>query len=107
MTQESESRPLARFAPALFLLAVSFVINYVDRGNISIAGPLIKDEFRLSDSQLGILFAAFFSTYTAMQFVIGWLVDRFDANRILAVGFLLWSLATVTTGMGWGFSLPL
>jgi len=107
MTQDHESRPLARFAPALFLLAVSFVINYVDRGNISIAAPLIKDEFRLSDSQLGILFAAFFSTYTAMQFVIGWLVDRFDANRILAVGFLLWSLATAATGVTRGYGLLL
>jgi MFS transporter, ACS family, D-galactonate transporter len=42
-----------------------------------------------------------------MQFVIGWLVDRFDANRILAAGFLLWSLATVTTGLVWGFALLL
>src|ERR1700719_2050084 len=107
MTQESESRPLARFAPALFLLTVSFIINYIDRGNISVAGPLIKHDFRLSDSELGILFAAFFVTYTAMQFVIGWLVDRFDANRILAAGFLLWSLATATTGLVWGFGMLL
>src|SRR2546430_12057540 len=99
MSQKSESRPLAKFAPALFLLTVSFIINYVDRGNISVAGPLIKHDFRLSDSELGILFAAFFCTYTAMQFVIGWLVDRFDASWILASGFLLWSLATAVAGL--------
>ena len=86
MTQNSESRPLVKFAPALFLLTVSFIINYVDRGNISVAGPLIKHDFRLSDSELGILFSAFFFTYTAMQFLIGWLVDRLDANWILAGG---------------------
>src|SRR5713226_4554982 len=93
------SRTLRTFAPALALLAISFLINYVDRGNISIAAPLVKTEFRISDSQLGILFSTFFVTYTAMQFIIGWLVDRFDANRILAAGFLLWSLATATTGI--------
>jgi ACS family D-galactonate transporter-like MFS transporter len=107
MTQKSESRPLVKFAPALFLLTISFVINYVDRGNISVAGPLIKHDFKLSDSELGILFSAFFFTYTAMQFLIGWLVDRLDANWILAGGFLLWSVATATTGIVRGFALLL
>jgi sugar phosphate permease len=81
------------------------LINYIDRGNLSVAGPLIKTELGLSASQLGILFAAFFTSYTAMQFVVGWLVDRFDVNRILAAGFLIWSLATATTGLLRGFAL--
>jgi ACS family D-galactonate transporter-like MFS transporter len=102
-----DSRSLGAFAPALVLLVICLIINYVDRGNLSIAAPLLKTELRLSPSQLGILFAAFFTTYTAMQFVIGWLVDHFDANRILAAGFLLWSLATVATGLVWGFTLLL
>ncbi len=101
------SRTLRAFIPALALLAISFLINYVDRGNISIAAPLLKTEFHISDSELGILFSTFFVTYTAMQFIIGWLVDRFDANRILAFGFLLWSLATATTGIVRGFALLL
>ncbi|SRR5581483_11796048 len=107
MAQANEHRPLARFAPALFLLTISFVINYIDRGNISVAGPLIKAEFGLSPSELGILFAAFFCTYTAMQFILGWLVDHFDANWILAAGFLVWSLATAATGVVHGFALLL
>ncbi|MBV9342245.1 MAG: MFS transporter [Acidobacteria bacterium] len=104
---QNDSRHAARFAPALLLLALSFVINYIDRGNISVAAPLLKTELHLSASQLGILFAAFFSTYTAMQFVVGWVVDRFDANRVLAAGFLLWSMATAATGMVRGFALLL
>ena len=51
MSQKSESRPLAKFAPALVLLTISFIINYVDRGNISVAGQLIKHDFGLSDSE--------------------------------------------------------
>ncbi len=107
MAPKSDSRPLAKFAPALFLLTISFIINYVDRGNISVAGPLIKRDFHLSDSELGILFSAFFCTYTAMQFLIGWMVDRFDASWVLASGFLLWSLATATTGVVRGFAFLL
>ncbi len=101
------SKTLRIFAPALVLLFICLLINYVDRGNLSIAAPLLKEELRLSPSQLGILLGAFFPTYTAMQFVIGWLVDRFDANRILAAGFMLWSLATAATGLVRGFAMLL
>jgi len=108
MTYTAEdSRSLRVFAPALVLLVFAFLINYIDRGNISVAGPLVKAEFQLSDSELGVLFAAFFCTYTAMQFVIGWLVDRFSPSTILAAGFLVWSLATAATGLVRGFALLL
>ena len=93
-----DNRQLLRFAPTLGLLCICVLINYVDRGNLSVAAPMLKSEFHLSSSQLGVLFAAFFTTYTAMQFVIGWLVDRFDPSRILVAGFLVWSLATAATG---------
>src|SRR5262249_43759022 len=98
---------LRAFAPALILLAISFVINYVDRGNLSIAAPLLKVELDLSPTKLGILLSVFFWTYTLMQFVMGWLVDHFNVNRILAVGFILWSLATAATGLVRGFFLLL
>src|SRR6266513_6070091 len=102
-----ESRKLGPFALPLLLLVLSVLINYIDRGNLSIAAPLLKDELGLSASQLGILFSAFFWTYTAMQFVSGWLVDRFDVNLIIAAGYLLWSLATATTGIVQGFTILL
>lgn len=102
-----QSRTQRSFAAPLLLLALSVFINYIDRGNLSIAAPLLKNELNISASQLGILFAAFFWAYTAMQFVCGWLVDRFDVNRILATGYLLWSLATVATGLVHGFVMLL
>jgi MFS family permease len=104
---DSDTRGLAAFAPALILLVVACVINYIDRGNVSVGAPLIRKEFNLSDSQLGILFSTFFVAYTVGQFVIGWLVDRADANRILAAGFLLWTLATATTAVVRGFAMLL
>lgn len=98
------SRQLTAFAPALILLAICALINYVDRGNLSIAAPLLKDELHISASQLGIFLSAFFWTYTALQFVTGWLVDYVDANRVIAAGFLLWSLTTAATGLVRGFT---
>ena len=96
-----------RLSPALWrllaLLSFSVVINYIDRSNLSIAAPLLKDEFGLSASQLGILLSSFFWTYTLFQLVSGWAVDRFDVNWVIAAGFLTWSLATATTALVHGF----
>jgi MFS family permease len=91
----------------LFLLALSVFINYIDRGNLSIAAPLIKDQLRLSASQLGILLSAFFWTYACFQIVSGWLVDRFEVGWVMAAGFFLWSSATAVTGLVHGFALLL
>jgi MFS family permease len=102
-----DSRRLRVFTPALVLLTLSVLINYVDRGNLSIAAPLLKDQLNISVSQLGILLSAFFWTYTALLFVSGWLVDRFDVNLVIAVAYLLWSLATATTGIVHGFTMLL
>ena len=81
------------------LLAVSAFINYVDRGNLSIAAPMLKDELGISASQLGILLSAFFWTYACLQPLSGWLVDRCNVNWVMAGGFFLWSAATAVTGI--------
>jgi MFS family permease len=70
----------------LALLGFSVFLNYVDRGNLSIAAPLLKDELHPSASQLGILLSSFFWTYTLCQIPAGWLIDRFDVTWILAIG---------------------
>ncbi len=82
----------------LFLLALSVFINYIDRGNLSIAAPLLKDELNLSPTKLGGLLSAFFWTYACMQLISGWLVDRVNVNWVMAGGFFLWSMATALTG---------
>jgi ACS family D-galactonate transporter-like MFS transporter len=91
----------------LLLLALSVFINYLDRGNLSIAAPLLKDQLGLSASQLGILLSSFFWTYACFQIVSGWLVDRFEVGWIMAGGFFLWSTATAVTGIVHGFALLL
>jgi MFS family permease len=88
----------------LVLLALSFFINYVDRGNLSTAAPLLKEELGLSATELGSLLTAFFLGYMPMQIVAGWLADRFGAGRVLVGGFIVWSIATALTGLAYGFS---
>lgn len=93
------SRLSPGFSRVLVLLFLSVFINYIDRSNLSIAAPLIKDELGISASQLGILLSAFFWTYSTCQILSGWLVDRFDVKWVFAAGFFLWSSATAVTGL--------
>jgi MFS transporter, ACS family, D-galactonate transporter len=88
----------------VFLLAVSVFINYIDRSNLSIAAPLLKDELGLSAAQLGTLLSVFFWTYGCMQIPAGWLVDRFEVKWVFAAGFFVWSAATAVTGILHGFT---
>ncbi len=106
-TTEKESAALRIFAPTLILLVFALLINYVDRGTLALAAPLLKDEWGTSASQLGLLLSGFFWTYTALQFVMGAFVDRYGANRLMAIGFLLWSLAMASTGAAIGFATML
>jgi MFS family permease len=48
---------------AVVLLALSLFINYVDRGNLSTAAPLIRSDLRLSNVEYGLLVSAFFWIY--------------------------------------------
>ena len=102
-----KSRTPAALLPWLSLLVACILINQIDRVNLAVAAPLLKDEFHLNPWQPGILFSAFFWTYAGAQPVIGWLTDRFEVNVVLAAGFLLWSLATVATGLVNGFAMLL
>jgi len=89
----------------LLLLSLSIFINYVDRGNLSTAAPLIKDELHISATQLGFLLTSFFISYSIGNFVAGWLVDRIQAFHVLLVGFVVWSLATTLSGFAAGFAV--
>lgn len=95
---QSGNHIAASLVAVLVLLGVATFINYVDRGNLSIAAPMLKDELGISASQLGLLLSAFFWTYACLQPLAGWLVDRYNVNWVFAGGFLLWSLATAATG---------
>ncbi|HUJ30799.1 MAG TPA: MFS transporter [Candidatus Acidoferrum sp.] len=97
-TPPSSGKLSAALRRVLILLTLSVFLNYIDRGSLSIAAPLVKDELGLSPWQLGLLLSSFFWTYTAFQIPAGWLVDRFDVGWVLAFGFFVWTGATAITG---------
>jgi MFS transporter, ACS family, D-galactonate transporter len=94
-----------RLQIVILLLAIAAFINYIDRGNLSIAAPMLKDELGISAGKLGLLLSGFFWTYACAQLLAGWLVDRLNVNWVFAAGFVLWSAATALTGVAHTFAM--
>jgi MFS family permease len=105
MTAIAAEKPRVGLGAAVVpLMAFAVFINYVDRGNLATAGPLIKDELGLSASRLGLIISAFFWSYTPCQLLAGWLAEKINPYRTLAAGLALWSLATAASGLVSGFA---
>lgn len=95
----------SRVIPMLvFLLGTAVFLNYVDRGAMGIAAPLMKSDLGLSDEAYGLAFSAFFWIYAPVQLFAGWLCDRFSVYKLMAAGILLWAASTLLVGFAQGFA---
>ena len=87
----------------VMLLGAAVFLNYVDRGAIAVAAPLMKGELGLTATEFGTAVSAFFWIYAPVQLVVGWLCDRFSVYRLMAWGVVLWALSTLMMGLVGGF----
>jgi len=87
------------------LLAAVLFINYVDRGAVPTAIPLIQHDLKLDNEQVGRLLSAFFMVYAFIQIPVGWLAERYGAHRVLAGGLIVWSAATMLMGVSSSFTM--
>ena len=95
---EPGGRPGRRRYVVGILLLLMITVGYVDRINMSVAGPDLAREYGLSPLTLGLLFSAFFWGYAAMMIPGGWLIDRFGKNRVLPAAVAVWTVISMLTG---------
>lgn len=88
----------------LFVVCLMYFIAYIDRVNISVAAPIMRREWTLTPTQLGLIFAAFAYPYAGMQIIGGWLSDTVGPRRVLAGLSALWAGATIMTGLSWSLA---
>lgn len=80
----------------MFLLSA---LAYLDRTNISIAGPQISREFGLGNVKLGWVFSAFLIGYALAQIPAGWLAVRYGPRWSLTFGVAWWGIFTALTAV--------
>src|SRR5690606_26237081 len=71
--------------------------------------PLLRDDFDVGFTELGLVLTTFFATSGLGQIVAGALVDRVGAARMLLAGMALQALAVFLMGFApsYGFLFPL
>ena len=82
----------------IFWMFVISAVSFLDRVNISIAGPSIEQEFHLDHIQMGWVFSAWVLGYALFQAPSGRLADRFGPRRVLTLGTVWWAVFTALTG---------
>lgn len=86
----------------LLLLCAMYFLTYLDRVNIGAAAAPIKEQFHLTNTQLGLVFSGFAYPYLCCQVVGGLISDRWGGRRTLVVCGLIWAGATILTGLAMG-----
>jgi MFS family permease len=97
------ARPVNVSRALVILLGAAVFLNYVDRGAIAVAAPLMKGELGLTATEFGTAVSAFFWIYAPVQLVVGWLCDRFSVYRLIALGVIVWAASTLMMGFVGGF----
>jgi ACS family D-galactonate transporter-like MFS transporter len=85
------------------LLGAGVLVNYFDRINLSVAAPQLKQEFNLTDGELGWLFSGFFWSYALLQIPTGMILDRFGVTWVNRISTFFWSVMSAATAFASGF----
>jgi MFS family permease len=84
-------------------LALINFFNYIDRQVVFPLFPLIKNEFNVSDFELGLLGTVFMLVHSLASLPLGHLADRMSRPRLIAFGVFFWSIMTLFCGFAPAF----
>ena len=87
------TRPARWLMIALVFLAT--VVNYLDRQTLSVAAPVLREQFHMSNVEYSRVVFAFMLAYTIMNGVSGPLVDRLGTRLGYALCMAWWSIASI------------
>lgn len=81
------------------LLLAGGMVNFIDRSALSVAAPEMMRDLKLSNADIGLLGTVFSLVYAVFQLPSGWLIDKLGAKKVYSFAIILWSGATVLTGI--------
>lgn len=107
----SSQKPTKVRISILLMIFICVIINYMDRANISIAGPHLATDLGLNSVELGLVFSAFGWAYCILQIPGGLVIDKLGTRLTYTLSLILWSIVTllqsIATGFGSMFGLRL
>src|SRR5262245_25402000 len=84
-----------RLLPFVFLL---YVVNYIDRVNVSFANLRMSADLSFSDRVYGLGVGMFYVTYVLFEIPGALIVERWSARKWIGRIMISWGLVTILTG---------
>ena len=88
-------RVACRLLPFVFLL---YIINYIDRVNVSFANLRMSADLGFSDRVYGLGVGMFYVTYVLFEIPGAIIVERWSARKWIARIMISWGIVTILTG---------
>ncbi len=88
---------------ALMVLGLINLLNYLDRYIVAGVLPKIEREFGIDHAAAGAVGTVFIVVYMVVSPISGYLGDRIQRRYLVAGSVMIWSLATVASGLAGSF----
>ena len=93
--QRARLRVAYRLLPFVFLI---YIVNYIDRVNVSFANLRMSADLGFSDRVYGLGVGVFYITYVLFEIPGAIIVERWSARRWIARIMISWGFITILTG---------
>jgi MFS transporter, ACS family, tartrate transporter len=93
--QRARRRVAYRLLPFVFLL---YMVNYIDRVNVSFANLTMSADLGFSDRVYGLGVGMFYLTYVLFEIPGAVIVERWSARKWMARILVSWGIVTILTG---------
>jgi ACS family tartrate transporter-like MFS transporter len=93
--QRTRRKVAYRLLPFVFLL---YVVNYIDRVNVSLANLRMSADLGFSDRVYGLGVGMFYVTYVLFEIPGAIIVERWSARKWIARIMISWGIVTILTG---------
>ena len=77
------------------LLFIATTINYLDRQTLSVAAPILREQFGMSNTDYARIVQAFLISYCIMQSLAGRIIDWLGTKRGFAMAVVWWAIASI------------
>ncbi|MGB5163796.1 MAG: MFS transporter [Woeseiaceae bacterium] len=89
----------------VIVLMTLYIFSFIDRMIIALLVTPIKADLNLTDTDIGLLHGlAFALFYTFVGVFIARLADNWNRSKLIAIGVLLWGIATAACGLAGSFA---
>ena len=93
--QRARRRVAYRLLPFVFLL---YIVNYIDRVNVSFANLRMSADLGFSDRVYGLGVGMFYITYVLFEIPGAVIVERWSARKWITRIMISWGIVTILTG---------